>query len=51
MKTYLYIGETEVALNEYGVVKPGETIKTDKVINHPHFEEKREEKKSVKKNR
>ena len=51
MKSYLYTGETEISLTEFGIVKPGDTIKTDKVINHPHFEEIKEEKKVSRKNK
>lgn len=50
MKTYIYKGQNEIELPGQGIVKPGQEIKSDKNINHPLFEEKKEEfKKKLKK--
>lgn len=44
MKTYIYKGENEIELPGVGIVKPGEEIKSEKDINHPLFEEKKDKK-------
>jgi hypothetical protein len=37
MRTYQYIGQVEVQLNGFGIVKPNEKIFVDFEINHPLF--------------
>jgi hypothetical protein len=49
MRKYKYKGEEEREVPQIGrIVKPGETIETDKEINHPLFELVKEEKKKNK---
>lgn len=44
---YRYTGKEEKELPSIGtLVKPGDTVETDKKINHPEFELVEEEKKS-----
>jgi hypothetical protein len=45
MKEYVYKGNTETYLAGYGIVKPGDTIKYDKIINNDLFELKVKENK------
>ena len=47
-KVYRYIGEVEIHLNGYGMVKPGQEIKSVVAINHPLFVEVKEHKKKEK---
>ena len=47
-KKYRYSGNVEIYLNNYGMVKPNEVIESVVEINHPHFEEIKDEKKKHK---
>lgn len=38
---YKYTGKTTVAIAGVGIVQAGQTVETDKVINHPLFKEQR----------
>lgn len=51
VKAYQYKGEQEVEIPQVGLVKPGDVIETELVVNHPDFEEitKKEVKKESKK--
>jgi len=36
-RTYKYVGNQEVHVDKVGVIKPGETISTEIIINNPLF--------------
>lgn len=40
MHTYVYIGEDEIELIGFGIVKVGDVIEVPFLINHPLFKEK-----------
>lgn len=42
MKSYIYKGQNEIELPGIGILRPGQEVKSQKEINHPLFEEKRE---------
>ncbi len=46
---YIYKGTTEVNIPYVGTFQPGQEVEVDKPINHPDFEEVKEEGRSYKK--